>query len=174
MDLHIKKEAMKVLKVGLFLFVSIFFVLPYLVQVSTYFHEKGHQNALERYGVKSSYTFNLLETIPNFFNPKVTKLGVTRFSLTDYKMLNKYQRTDVNVSGIVSDLRFLFLIAIYLAIVNIYIFYKVRVKKEYNLVFILAVNWILFMWLLALVQITVSNITFSSGDIYQLVRYLQI
>jgi hypothetical protein len=174
MDVHTKKEMMKVLKVGFFLFVSIFFILPYLVQVSTYFHEKGHQNALSKYGVKSSYTFNLLETIPNFFNPGVTKLGVTRFSLTDYKALNKYQRTDVNVAGIVSDLRFLFLISVYLAIVNIYIFYKIRVKKEYDLIVVLGVNWILFIWLLALVQITVSNITFGSGDVYQLVRYLKV
>jgi len=174
MGIKVNAEVWKILKVGTFLFITVFFVLPYLIQVSTYFHEKGHQNALTKYGIKSSYTFNLLETIPNFFNPKVTKLGVTRFSLTDYKLLNKYQRTDVNVSGIVSDLRFLFLIAIYLAMANIYLFYKVRVKKEYNLIVALAVNWILFMWLLALVQITVSNITFGSGDVYQLVRYLGV
>ena len=174
MDAFLKQGIWKVFSVASFLFITIFFILPYLIQVSTYFHEKGHQNALAKYGVESSYSLNLLETIPNFFNPRVTKLGVTRFSLTKYKELNKYQRTDVNVSGIVSDLRFLFLISIYLAMVNIYMFYKIRIKREYNLKWVLAVNWILFMWLLALVQITVSNITYASGDIYQLVRYLQV
>lgn len=174
MDEVIKKEVWKVFCVASFLFITIFFILPYLIQISTYFHEGGHQRALARYGIESSYSINLLDTIPNFFNPRVTKLGVTRFSLNEYKQLNKYQRTDVNVAGIISDLRFLFLIGVYLALVNIYMFYKIKFKKDYDMTWVLAVNWILFMWLLALVQITVSNITYGSGDIYQLVRYLQI
>jgi len=174
MDEELKKEMWKVFNIGAFLFITIFFILPYLIQVSTYFHEKGHQGALAKYNIESSYSVNLLETIPNFFNPQVTKLGVTRFDLDNYLALNKYQRTEVNVAGIVSDLRFLFLIGIYLAFVNVYTFYKVRFKKEYNLIWILAINWVLFMWLLALIQITVSNITYSSGDIYQLVRFLRI
>ena len=174
MDIQIKKEVSRAFKIAVFLFITIFFILPYLVQVSTYFHEKGHQKALSKHGVESSYVLNLLETIPAFFNPKVTKLGVTRFNLDAYLSLNKYQRTEINIAGIVSDLRFLFLIGVYLALVNIYVFYKVRFKREYDLTWILAVNWILFMWLLALIQITVSNITYSSGDIYQLVRFLRV
>jgi len=51
-------------------------------------------------------------------------------------------------------------------------FYKIKFKKDYDLTWILAVNWILFMWLLALVQITVSNLTFSSGDFMSLVRVI--
>jgi len=174
MEKEVKDQIRLVFHVAAFLFITIFFILPYLIQTSTYFHEKGHQKALARYGVESSYSLNLLETIPNFFNPKVNKLGITRFSLDDYKKLNKYQRTEVNIGGIVSDLRFLFLIGIYLAFVNIYMFYKVRFKKDYNLTWILAVDWILFMWLLALIQITVSNITYQSGDIFQLVKFLRI
>ena len=174
MDIEIKKEAWKIFSVAAFLFVSIFFILPYLIQVSTYFHEKGHQKALAKYGLESSYAINLLETIPNFFNPKVTKLGVTRFNLDDYKKLDKYNRTEINIGGIVSDLRFLFLIGVYLAFVNIYTFYKIRIRKDYNLTWILAVNWILFMWLIALIQITISNITYSSGDVYTLVRFLGV
>ena len=172
MDEDIKKEIWKVFSVASFLFVTIFFILPYLVQISTYYHEKGHQGTLKRYGVESNYSMNLLETIPNFYNPQVNKLGVTRFSLEEYKRLDKYQRTDVNVAGIVSDLRFLFLISIYLAMANVYAFYKVRIKKDFNLTWVLAVNWILFMWLLALTQITVSNLTFNVGDVYSLVRFL--
>ena len=174
MDEKLKKEVRKIFYVASFLFITIFFILPYLVQISTYFHEKGHIDALKEYGVESSYHVNLLETIPNFFNPTVEKLGVTRFNLDNYKKLNKIQRTDINIAGIVSDLRFLFLISIYLSFVNIYMFYKIRFRKNYNLTWCLAVNWILFMWLLALIQITVSNITFNSGDIYQLVSFLRI
>ena len=174
MDENVKKEIWKIFSVGAFLFITIFFILPYLVQTSTYFHERGHQKALAKYGVPSSYKINLLNTIPNFFNPNVNKLGVTRFSLSEYKKLGKYQRTDINVAGIISDLRFLFLIGIYLALVNLYIFYKIRYRKQYNLMWVLAVNWILFMWLLALVQITVSNITYSSGDVYQLIKFLRV
>ena len=37
-----------------------------------------------------------------------------------------------------------------------------------------AINWILFMWLLALVQISVSNITYSIGDVYMLVKNLNV
>ena len=169
-----KNEVWKIFNVAAFLFITIFFILPYLIQASTYFHEKGHQNALAKYGIESSYSINLLETIPNFFNPKVDKLGITRFDLDKYKALNKYQRTDVNVAGIVSDLRFLFLIGIYLTFVNIYLFYKIRIRKQYNLIWILAINWVLFMWLVALIQITVSNVTFRSGDVYQLVRFLKV
>jgi len=174
MEEEIKKEMWKVFNVAAFLFITIFFLLPYLIQVSTYFHERGHQKALEKYGVKSLYELNLLETIPNFFNPKVDKLGVTRFSLTEYKKLDKFHRTEVNIAGIVSDLRFLFLIGVYLSLVNVYVYYKVKFRKNYNLVWVLAVNWILFMWLLALIQITVSNITYPSGDIHQLVRFLKV
>jgi len=167
-------NAWKIFSVGSFLFVTVFFILPYLVQVSTFFHERGHQKVLDKYEIRNAYHINLLETIPNFFNPKVKKLGVTKFDLGAYKNLDKYKRTEVNIGGIVSDLRFLFLIGIYLIFVNVYLFYKVKFKKEYNLNWILAVNWILFMWLLALIQITVANITYSSGDVYQLIRFLQI
>jgi len=172
MDSELKKEIWKVFSVASFLFITIFFILPYLVQVSTYFHEKGHQNALTKYGVENSYSFNLLETIPNFFNPNVDKLGVTRFDLDKYKDLNKYQRLEINIAGIVSDLRFLFLIGIYLSFVNIYVFYKIKFKQDYNLTWVLAINWILFMWLLALVQITVANVTYRSGDVYMLLQFL--
>jgi len=172
MEEAIKKEIWRIFSVASFLFITIFFILPYLIQTSTYFHEKAHQKVLDKYGIKSNYRVNLLETIPNFFNPKVEKLGVTRFNLEDYKKLDKYKRTEVNIAGIVSDLRFLFLIGVYLALVNVYLFYKIQFKKEYDLKWILAVDWVLFMWLLALIQITVSNITYSSGDIYQLIKFI--
>ena len=166
--------AWEVFSVAAFLFVTIFFILPYLVQISTFFHERGHQNVLSENNIENTYQMNLLETIPNFYNPRVDKLGVTRFNLADYKNLDKIKRTNINIAGIVSDLRFLFLIGIYLSLVNIYLFYKIRFKKEYNLKWVLAVDWILFMWLLALIQITVSNITYASGDVFQLVRFLRV
>lgn len=174
MNEKLKKEIWKIFHVSAFLFITIFFILPYLVQMSTYFHEKGHIDTLNKYGVDSSYEVNLLETIPNFFNPNVGRLGVTRFNLDDYKGLDKYQRTEVNIAGIVSDLRFLFLIGIYLSFVNIYTFYKIKFRQNYNLAWILAINWILFMWLLALIEITISNVTFNSGDIFQLVNFMRI
>lgn len=172
MDDKIKKEVFKVFYTASFLFITIFFILPYLIQVSTYFHEKGHVNVLTKYNVESSYSFNLLETVPNFFNPRVDKLGVTRFDLEAYKRLNKTQKADVNVAGIVSDLRFLFLIGTYLAMVNVYLFYKIKIREQYDLTWVLAVDWILFMWLLALIQVTVANITYSTGDVYSLVRMI--
>jgi len=170
--MEIKKRAFLLFHVAAFLFITIFFILPYLVQISTYFHEKSHQAVLNRYGVESSYRVNLLETIPNFFNPRIAKLGVTKFNTEQYMKLDRYKKTEVNMAGVISDLRFLFLIAIYLALVNIYTFYKVRVKKDYNLIGVLAVNWILFMWLLALIQITVANLTANGGDLLSLIRIL--
>lgn len=174
MEEGVKKEIWKIFSVASFLFITIFFILPYLIQTSTYFHERAHQKALDKYGIENSYHFNLLETVHNFYNPKVDKLGVTKFDLGAYMQLDKYQRADINISGIVSDLRFLFLIGIYLTFINIYLFYKIRFKKEINLTWILAINWILFMWLLALIQITVANITYASGDIFQLIKLLRI
>ncbi len=165
-----KTEGVKVFYVAAFLFITIFFILPYLVQISTYFHEKGHQEALDKYGVANSYKLNLLSTIHNFYNPNVKKLGVTKFDVDSYERLTSTQKAEVNIAGIISDLRFLFLISVYLVFVNIYMFYKIKFKKEYDLSWTLAVNWILFMWLLALVQITTSNLTFSSGDFMSLVR----
>ena len=174
MDDRIKKEVWKVFSVASFLFITIFFILPYLIQTSTYFHEKGHQKALDKYNIENTYSINLLDTIPNFFNPNVDKLGVTKFSLEDYRNLKKFERIEINIAGIVSDLRFLFLIGIYLTLVNIYMVYKIKSGKKYDLTWVLAINWILFMWLLALIQITVANITYPSGDIYQLVRFLRV
>jgi len=177
MEEGLKKEVWKVFSVGSFLFITIFFILPYLVQVSTYFHEKAHQEVFTKHGVQSSYTYGLvdfIETIPKFYNPNINKLGVTRFDLDTYNKLDKFQKTDINVAGIVSDLRFLFLIAIYLAMANVYSYYKVKVKQDYDLSWVLGANWILFMWLLALVQITVSNITYSIGDVYSLVRAIGV
>ncbi len=167
-----KSEGYKVFYVASFLFITIFFILPYLVQISTYFHEKGHQSVLDRYDVDNSYKINLLTTIHNFYNPNVKKLGVTKFDTDDYNKLGKFQKAEVHIAGVLSDLRFLFLISIYLVFVNIYMFYKIRVRKEYDLVWVLAVNWVLFMWLLALVQITTSNLTFRSGDFMSLVKVL--
>jgi len=174
MDKEVKKQVWKVFSVASFLFITIFFILPYLVQTSTYFHEKGHQKSLDKYNVENSYTVNLLETIHNFYNPHVDKLGVTRFDLDAYNKLGRYQKAEINIAGIVSDLRFLFLIGIYLSFVNVYLFYKIRVKKEYEIKWALAVNWILFMWLLALIQITVANITYSGGDVYQLIKAVAV
>lgn len=172
MEEELKKEFWKVFQVAAFLFLTIFFVLPYLVQISTYFHEKAHVKVLTKYSIRSEYNVNLLETIPIFFNPKVNKLGITRFDVDQYKRLSKTQKAEIHIAGIISDLRFLFLIGIYLSVANVYVYYKVRFKKEYDLRFVLAVNWILFMWLLALVQITASNITFAHGDILQLLELL--
>ena len=168
------EQTWKVFSVASFLFITIFFVLPYLVQISTYFHEKGHQGMLDKHGIENSYSFSLLDTIPNFYSPRVSKLGVTRFNLNDYKALNQYQKTEVNIAGVISDLRFLFLIGAYLVCTNIYLFYKIRYKKEYDLTWILGMNWILFMWLLALIQITVANITYPSGDFYQLIKFVSV
>ncbi len=167
-----KKEFWKIFNVAAFLFISIFFVLPYLVQISTYFHEKSHVRVLNKYDVANDYEVNFLETIPNFFVSNKKHLGITRFDIDGYEKLNKFQKLEVNTAGIISDLRFLFLIGIYLSFVNVYVFYKVKVKKEYNLILALAINWILFMWLLALIQITIANITYSTGDIFQLVKFL--
>jgi len=164
----------KIFTVASFLFVTIFFILPYLVQISTYFHERGHFKALEKNGVEAQYNVDLLMTIPNFFNPKVDKLGVTRFNLEAYKALDKYKRTEINIAGIVSDLRFLFLIGIYLAFGNIFMFYKLKFSEHFNPNWVLAVNWVLFMWLLALIQITLANISYYSGDIFQLVNFLRL
>lgn len=164
------EESWKVLSVASFLFVTIFFVLPYLIQVSTYFHEKGHQDALDKYDVENSYSFNLLNTIPNFYSPRVSKLGVTKFDLKNYNNLSPNNKTQINMAGVISDLRFLFLIGMFLVCTNIYLYYKIRYKKETDLSWVLAMNWVLFMWLLALIQITVANITYSSGDLHQLIK----
>lgn len=174
MDPETKKEVWKVVNVALVLSVSIFFVLPYLVQVSTYFHERAHCKALTMYNVENSYQLNLLETIPNFFNPKNEKLGVTKFSVTQYEQLDKYQRTAVNLAGIISDLKLLFLLGIYLSFTNVYLFYKIKFDKPVNLGWILTINWILFMWLVSLIQITIANATYSAGDVYQLVNFLRV
>ncbi len=174
MDKEVRKRFYLVFHVAAFLFITIFFILPYLVQISTYFHERGHQIVLDKYGVENSYSVDILSTIPNFFNPKVAKLGATRFDLNEYYKLNDIQRTEVHVAGIISDLRFLFLICIYLTLVNIYTFYKIKYKKNYNLTLILAINWILFMWLLALIQITVANVTSTGGDIFQLIKLIRV
>jgi len=174
MEEEFKKEVWKVFSVAAFLFITIFFVLPYLIQTSTYFHEKAHVKALAKYGVKGEYEVDWLSSIPNFFNPHVDKLGVTRFSLEEYKKLNKFERTEVNVAGIVSDLTFLFLICVYLTFGNIYMFYKLRIQKNFEVKWALAINWLLFMWLLALIQITIANLTYSSGDLYQLVNLLKV
>jgi len=174
MDEQIKKEVKKILWVALFIFVTIIVVLPYLVQISTYFHERAHQRALDKYAVKNYYMINLLTTIPNFYNPEAEALGVTKFNLDEYRKLSRYQKTEVNIAGIVADLRLLFLVAVYLALANVYAFYKIRIRKELSLTKVLAVNWILCMWLLVLIQITVSNITQASGDVYQLARFLSV
>ncbi|MEN9626056.1 MAG: hypothetical protein RL557_384 [archaeon] len=164
------KGFFRVFHVAAFLFITVFFILPYLVQISTYFHEKAHQAALDKYSVQNSYNVNLIETIPHFWNPATRKLGVTRFDTFAYEKLSSFQKADINLAGVISDLRFLFLIAVYLALANLYTFYKICYRKEYDLTWILAVNWILFIWLLALLQITVANVSYHQGDVYQLIR----
>ena len=53
-----KKEIWKIFSVAAFLFVTIFFILPYLVQVSTYFHEKAHQKSLDKYNIENLEDLN--------------------------------------------------------------------------------------------------------------------
>jgi len=171
---EVRKDVLTVVYTIIFLFVSIFIVLPYMVQFSTYMHERAHYKALTSYGLYAEIDLDVISTIPNFFNPKTEKLGVTRFSLEQYKTLDKYQRAVVNTAGIVSDMVILTFLGLYLALTNIYFFYKVRFAKDYDFVWILAVNWLLIMWLIALMQITIANVTHEAGDIHMLVRYLII
>jgi hypothetical protein len=171
---EVKKDVMTVVYTVIFLLVSIVIVLPYMVQFSTYMHERGHYKALKSYGLNAEIYLDVVNTIPTFFNPNTEKLGVTRFSLTQYQQLDKWQRTQVNIAGIVSDLVILSFVGLYLALTNVYFFYKVKFSKNFDLVWILAVNWLLIMWLIALMQITIANITHQAGDIHMLVRYLTI
>ncbi len=171
---EVKKDILTVAYTILFLLISIIVILPYMVQFSTYMHERSHYKALTSYGLYAEIHLDVLHTIPQFFNPKTEKLGVTRFSLEQYKQLDKWQRTQVNIAGIVSDLVMLSFMGIYLALTNVYFFYKVKFSKNFDLVWILAVNWLLIMWLIALMQITIANITHEAGDIHMLVRYLSI
>jgi len=166
------RETWRVIKVGVFLLISIVVILPYLVEISTFFHEEAHVKALTKYNIRNYHGVDILMTIPNFFNPKVQKLGITKFDYDQYKKLGAYQKAEIHMAGIISDLKFLFLIGIYLSFANVYFFYKIKIKKDYNLTWVLAINWILFMWLLALIQITVANISNSGGDFYQLVKVL--
>ncbi|MFA5856557.1 MAG: hypothetical protein WC867_04315 [Candidatus Pacearchaeota archaeon] len=165
-----KIESRKIFNVASFLFITIFFVLPYLVLITTYFHERGHVITLEKYGVRAYYSVDWILTIPNFYDPNVEKLGVTRFSIEDYNLLSSTQKADIHTAGIISDLRFLFLIGIYLTFINIFLFYKIRVREDVNLTLILAINWILFMWLIALILITLANVSSPIGDVHQLVN----
>ncbi len=170
----VRKDVLTVLYTVIFLFVSIFVILPYMVSSSTYLHERAHYKVLTSYGLYAEIDLDLVRVVPNFFSTKSEKLGVTRFSLEQYKLLDKYQRTKVNIAGIVSDLWVLFFLALYLALTNVYFFYKVRFTKNFDLVWILAVNWLLIMWLIALMQITIANITHQAGDIYMLIKYLAV
>jgi len=174
MEKELKREIWKILKALFFIIFSIVIILPYMVQITTYLHERAHMSVLTKYGVSNYYSANLLMTIPNFFNPNAESLGVTQFNFDQYQKLDKFQRAELHVSGIVSDLRVLFLISIYLALVNVYVIYKIYVKKEVNLGWVLAINWLLFMWLLALIQITIANITYPNGDTYQLIKFLRV
>lgn len=171
---EVKKDVLTVVYTVIFLFVSIIVILPYMVQFSTYMHERGHYKTLVSYGLYAEIHLDVVNTIPDFFNPRNDKLGVTRFSLEEYKKLDKYQRTKVNIAGIVSDLIVLSFIGLYLALTNVYFFYKVKFSRHFDLVWILAVNWLLIMWLIALMQITIANMTHEAGDIYMLIRYLSI
>ncbi len=171
---EVKKDVLTVVYSALFLVISIAVVLPYLVQFSTYMHERAHYTMLESYGVDATISLDLISTIPDFFNPKTEKLGVTRFSLEQYRQLDKYQRTKVNTAGIVSDLVVLSFAALYLALTNVYFFYKVKFTRDYDFIWILAVNWLLIMWVIALMQITIANITHEAGDVYMLIRYLEV
>ncbi len=171
---EVKKDVLTVVYTVIFLLVSIVVILPYMVQFSTYMHERAHYQTLLSYGLYAEIHLDVLGTIPTFFNPKTEKLGVTRFSLDQYKQLDKWQRTQVNIAGIVSDLIILSFMGLYLALTNVYFFYKVKFSKNFDLVWILAVNWLLIMWLIALMQITIANVTHQAGDIHMLVRYLMI
>jgi len=171
---EVRKDVLTVIYTIIFLFVSIVIVLPYMVQFSTYMHERAHYKALISYGLYAEIDIGFLTTIPDFFNPSTEKLGVTRFSLEQYKTLDKYQRAAVNTAGIVSDMVVLSFLGLYLALTNIYFFYKVKFAKDYDFVWILAVNWILIMWLIALMQITIANVTHEAGDISMLVKYLTV
>lgn len=178
-----KREVWKVLKVAIFLFASIVIILPYLVQISTYFHERAHQKILSRYGVNNYYDANLVTTIPDFFVPESEALGTTSFNFGQYAEMDKYQKIELHTSGVISDLWFLFFISLLLVFLNvgIYIFYRIRtwlkedVRVVINKVFMwgLALNWLLFIWLLSLIQITIANVTYPTGDIYQIIGFMK-
>ena len=51
MNKKFKKEFYKIFYISAFLFITIFFISPYLIQITTYFHEIGHVNALKKYGI---------------------------------------------------------------------------------------------------------------------------
>jgi len=173
MKKEVKEREVIILKVALFLFISIAIVLPYLVQFSVYFHERGHLVTFGKYHVNASYEADYTFTIYNFYFGDVGELGRVDYNPEQYARLGKYQKAEINIMGIVSDIEFLILIVIFICLANIFAFYMIKNNKKINLNWILAINWILFIWFLALIKIIVLNLTDFSGDFFQLIQYLK-
>jgi len=168
-----KKNLIKILKVAAFLALSIIIVLPYLIQFSVYFHEKAHLDVFERYSVNAVYKADFKTTIYNFYFGDVGNLGHVDYDETQYNRLGKYQKAEINLAGLISDIEFLIIIVILICLVNISAFWRIANNKKVNLSLILALNWLLFIWFLALIKIIILNLVDFSGDLFQLIKYLK-
>jgi hypothetical protein len=173
MKKEVKERIFRVLFVALFLTVSIVVVLPYLVQISVYFHERAHLDALTNYHVDASCKASYVSTIYNFYFGDTGELGSVSFDQDQYNKLGKYQKTEIHLAGMVSDVQFLIFIVIFICLTNLFAFYRIKNNKKINLGWILAINWFLFIWFLALVKMIILNLTDFSGDFFQLIQNLR-
>lgn len=165
----------KILYAVIFFSLTIIFILPYLIQISIYFHEKAHHDTLSNLGIKSSLEVDWTRTILNFYSKigKAESLGVTKFNFNDIKALNPIQIKEFYTAGIISDLKFLLLLSIYLIFINLFVLFKKPGERKNNYItLILMIDWIIFMWILVLVSLTLSNISYSNGDLSALTRLL--
>ena len=172
-----RKRIKRVIYVAAFLFLSIFYILPYLTYTSIYFHEKAHKDVLESYGIKAEHKPDWIWVIPNFysrvFGIEKSELAITTFNLNEVKKLNPVQIKEIYTAGIISDLRFMLLLSVYLIFINLFLLFK-KPKAQFDkyVLLILVIDWIIFMWILVLVSSTISNLSYTEGDIGKLVSLL--
>lgn len=160
------------------LFLSVFLILPYLSLISTWSHEQAHITVLSKYSIEAFYKPDFLGQIPNFYRPLLMgniPYGTTFVSTEKYSELNNSAKTEVNMAGTGSDLKFLYGIIYLLFFINLIpllmelLKEKINVKNKVPLLTV--IYWIAFLmiaWAFTIINNIQSNLFLPNADLSNL------
>lgn len=141
--------------------------------LSTHLHEKAHLNACERNNLCCEYNFSLKQFLTGSFNEGPS--GKTYFcNSSDFSLLNKSQQTNILMAGILSDIKFMFVmnfltIATIVSSIFSYSFFK---NKKLALIFLIISIILILINTISLFEL-VNNLSKPKSDFIMLISVLK-
>ncbi len=171
------KKRIKELVIALTLFIVTF---PFIFYIETYFHETAHLKKFREYNISAEYVpeINPIKIILNFYSGgfSIKPFAKTTFNVTQMLQLNKWQKKEICMAGIYSDLFIAFIVLIIILAYSFSMLVKIFNKDEKSLefirkhsVFFIYINLVMFSMLSMTIYSIILNLSDPISDMVMLI-----